>query len=359
MRFKIGMHVGPASEDPGAPGDYVGTSVDLAARLVNLGTADKILVSEVVASMIRDDEIPEITLYDHGPQEITGIGGRRVYEVLYGYIRPGPMAKPGSLKTNGNSADTTVRRSRFLRRSILIGCLALTMATLLMLPWNRPKENALRVVDSATHQQAARHFLLTLPGLNGDWWFDEIPWFSPDIRLQLLNHITVQQYLELRDLAAEPDVENFYRHLSQLCEASLHSNHNDTVIRRYELLRDLRPYDVKAETEESPLNAIEVQLTKELKLQKSLPDRAVLKHLLALLHWKTHASDAEDLLLQARVDYHQQNPELKALGIADSAVIARRLQRWRDAARQFESARAAIPNPSLSPLFNLHALVME
>ncbi|MDH3718708.1 MAG: protein kinase, partial [Planctomycetota bacterium] len=106
LGVKIGIHMGPASADPNQTGNYIGTSVDYAARLVQLATEGKIIVSEVVATFVREEDIADIHLHEHGLQELAGIGPKLVFEVVYGDLQPGPLKPAG-----GSSAPPVIDSS--------------------------------------------------------------------------------------------------------------------------------------------------------------------------------------------------------------------------------------------------------
>ncbi len=216
-----------------------------------------------------------------------------------------------------------------------------------------------RAVDSPAHAHAARHFLLTLPGLNGEWWFDEIPWFFPEIREQVLQEISVAQYQELAGMARQADVSAFYDRLRAVCESSLNANASDPLVRRFQLLSDAQPFDeVDTNAAESSIWATVADLIDQERAQPQAA-RPADRHLQALLHWKMRSAEADPLIAEARSLYHGENKELQALCIADAAVMMQRLRRWREAGRLFHAARSTLPHRNLAPQLQLFTLAME
>lgn len=365
VAIKIAIHVGPASTDPDSPENFVGTSVDYAARLVKLATGSQILVSEVVATMIRDEELSGVMLHNHGEQEVAGIGQRPVYELVCDDRVPGQLVshrlERADPKARGHYLSATQKDfGKFKITYLLLMVLLLAGASVAVYRCSKERTvGSRRVLKTPDYLPAARHFLLTLPGMKGGWWFDELPWFSPEIRGQLLQHLTVDQYQELRRLSAYRDVDHFYSRLAELCEESLQGSRNDAINQRFEMLRDARSFDEVSRTApgDSPWSVLERELVRTTQGNPAIDPESL--HLLALVKWKINKSDAETLLLRAREAYHGRNPELKALCIADTAIIDQRLQRPRDAVREFSGARAAVPQNELSPAMNLFTLAME
>ncbi len=215
------------------------------------------------------------------------------------------------------------------------------------------------VVDSPPHAHAAQHFLLTMPGMNGEWWFDEIPWFFPEIRHHLLQKISIAQYTQLRAMARQPDVTAFYDRLQALCESSLNTDASDPLVRRFNLLKDARPFD-EVGTEDAA-DSIWGRVDQLIGEERDGPQgfQPVDLHLQALLHWKMRSAEAADLIAEARSRYHAKNKHLKALCIADAGIMMQRLRRWREAGRRFQAARTSIPDGNLAPFLQLFTLTME
>ena len=88
---KIGVHMGQASVDPNDPQNFIGRSVDYAARLVDFGAAGQVLASRAVSSIVENEEIAGIELFNHGARDLRGIGLKPVIEVLYDGKKPSPL----------------------------------------------------------------------------------------------------------------------------------------------------------------------------------------------------------------------------------------------------------------------------
>ncbi len=82
---KIAIHWGDASTDPNNPKDYIGRSVDYAARLVDYGRAGQVLVSRAVYVILDDAGLSDagVGFYEHGLRELRGIGEKPIVELLY------------------------------------------------------------------------------------------------------------------------------------------------------------------------------------------------------------------------------------------------------------------------------------
>jgi len=90
---KIAIHWGDASTDPNNPKDYIGRSVDYAARLVDYGRAGQVLVSRAVYVILDDVDLSDagVAFYEHGVRELRGIGGKPIVELLYGGRKAHPL----------------------------------------------------------------------------------------------------------------------------------------------------------------------------------------------------------------------------------------------------------------------------
>ncbi len=77
--------------------------------------------------------------------------------------------------------------------------------------------------ELATQIKEAKLNLAQLPGLNGRWWFDEIPWFIPPVREQLLLQLDKNPELFGNDLDRyfHPNVAEVYDWLWSLTEQQL------------------------------------------------------------------------------------------------------------------------------------------
>ncbi|QDU98731.1 protein kinase domain-containing protein [Lignipirellula cremea] len=87
---KIAIHWGDASRDPNDPSNFIGRSVDYAARLVDFGRTGQILISETVYAMLRADG-SDYRFHNHGDRDLRGIGETPVYELLWKDREPRPL----------------------------------------------------------------------------------------------------------------------------------------------------------------------------------------------------------------------------------------------------------------------------
>lgn len=67
-----------------------------------------------------------------------------------------------------------------------------------------------RVLAGPAIRQEASDLLITLPGMNGLWWFEELPWLTPHDRVRLLAGMRESEFVDLRELARRADVQDFY-----------------------------------------------------------------------------------------------------------------------------------------------------
>jgi serine/threonine protein kinase len=221
------------------------------------------------------------------------------------------------------------------------------------------------VLDSPAHREEAKHLVLTMPGMNGGWWFDEIPWFFPEMRQHLLRHMTVAEFTELQSLARKADVNVFYEHLQTLCERSLKVQDNgvpvatDKLNRRFEYLRDARPFDEVDPEKRDESSWARADNTLQEERQGEEDFQPADWHLRALLRWKLRSTDAAELFERARDAYHTQSKELQALCLADAAVMKQQLRRYQDAGLEFRSARTTIPQVELAAALAIFTYAMQ
>ncbi|MCA9235710.1 MAG: protein kinase [Planctomycetales bacterium] len=83
VEVRISMHVGVPQVDPGDPNNFVGKSVDYAARLNDYATGAQILVSRSVMAILDDIGLEGLKLHLHGKRLLKGIGNVEVHELLY------------------------------------------------------------------------------------------------------------------------------------------------------------------------------------------------------------------------------------------------------------------------------------
>src|SRR6185295_16667522 len=83
LRVRIGIHTGIAEA---RDGDYYGTTVNRAARLMALAHPGQVLVSEATAVLARDALPPDMELRDLGAHQLRGL--TRV-ERIFQLVAPG------------------------------------------------------------------------------------------------------------------------------------------------------------------------------------------------------------------------------------------------------------------------------
>jgi serine/threonine protein kinase/class 3 adenylate cyclase len=83
VAVRISMHVGVPQVDPSDPDNFVGKSVDYAARLNDYATGGQILVSRSVMAILDDVGLEGVRLHLHGRRLLKGIGDVEVHEILY------------------------------------------------------------------------------------------------------------------------------------------------------------------------------------------------------------------------------------------------------------------------------------
>jgi serine/threonine protein kinase/class 3 adenylate cyclase len=106
VAVRISMHVGVPQVDPSDPDNFVGKSVDYAARLNDYATGGQILVSRSVMAILDDVALEEVRLHRHGRRSLKGIGDVEVHEILYD--DHGPRALRQQPKSSGDRQWTVV-----------------------------------------------------------------------------------------------------------------------------------------------------------------------------------------------------------------------------------------------------------
>lgn len=284
--------------------------------------------------------------------------------------RPSSLSETPVNKQGETRVDEQRSRERRLpmsrsRVGWLFGGVLLTAVLVTILVSALPKPTSQRVTDSE-HAAAARSFLLTMPGMNGGWWFEEVPWFFPEMRQHLLSQLTVEQFIELRKRAHQADVGGFYDHLRNLCIESLKAEENGTpVVTRpfkelFEDLEDARPFDEV--DPESADKSVWAQIDERLQDSATIADsdRGGFLHLRALLQFKMRSfAEAEKLFQQAADAYHVENQQLQALCICDQAMMMHRLRRYRESGKGFRNARLTMSDADLAPAMVVFTYGME
>jgi serine/threonine protein kinase/class 3 adenylate cyclase len=91
VTVRMSVHVGVPQIDPADPNNFVGKTVDYAARLNDYASGGQILVSRSVMAILDDVGLDEIQLHLHGRRPLKGIGRVEVHELIYEDTGPRPM----------------------------------------------------------------------------------------------------------------------------------------------------------------------------------------------------------------------------------------------------------------------------
>jgi serine/threonine protein kinase/class 3 adenylate cyclase/tetratricopeptide (TPR) repeat protein len=83
VSVRMSMHVGIPQIDPRDPNNFIGKSVDYAARLNDYATGGQILASRSVVAILGDAGMDEVQFHAHGQRELKGIGPIEVHELAY------------------------------------------------------------------------------------------------------------------------------------------------------------------------------------------------------------------------------------------------------------------------------------
>jgi serine/threonine protein kinase/class 3 adenylate cyclase len=89
-KVRVALHVGAPQVDPSDPDNYVGRTVDYAARLVELAAPGQALVSRSAASLLEDAGLDGVRLASHGKRRLRDIGEVELFELLDSDRRPTP-----------------------------------------------------------------------------------------------------------------------------------------------------------------------------------------------------------------------------------------------------------------------------
>lgn len=108
---KIGIHHGEATLDPQDPSDYSGRNVDYAARLVELATEGRVIISRSMYAQLEDAGIYGVRFHEHGERELRGIGAKSVYELLFNDRHAEPLKGDSSINIRSGSSGGGPRRA--------------------------------------------------------------------------------------------------------------------------------------------------------------------------------------------------------------------------------------------------------
>ena len=91
VEVRMSMHVGVPQIDPGDRDNFVGKTVDYAARLNDYATGGQILVSRSIMAILEDVGLEGVRLHLQGRKNLKGIGNVEIHELLYDDHGPRPM----------------------------------------------------------------------------------------------------------------------------------------------------------------------------------------------------------------------------------------------------------------------------
>jgi serine/threonine protein kinase/class 3 adenylate cyclase len=91
VEVRISIHSGVPQIDPSDPNNFIGKSVDYAARLNDYATGGQILISRSVMAILDDVGLEGLRLHLHGRRNLKGIGAVEVHELLYDDAGPRSM----------------------------------------------------------------------------------------------------------------------------------------------------------------------------------------------------------------------------------------------------------------------------
>lgn len=91
VEVRMSMHVGVPQIDPSDRDNFIGKTVDYAARLNDYATGGQILVSRSVMAILEDVGLEGVRLHLQGRRNLKGIGNVEIHELLYDDHGPRPM----------------------------------------------------------------------------------------------------------------------------------------------------------------------------------------------------------------------------------------------------------------------------
>ena len=91
VAVRVSIHIGVPQIDPRDENNFVGKTVDYAARLNDYATGGQILVSRSVVAVLEDAGMDGVSFHLHGRRDLKGIGNVDVYELVYDAAGPRKM----------------------------------------------------------------------------------------------------------------------------------------------------------------------------------------------------------------------------------------------------------------------------
>ncbi|MCH8828893.1 MAG: caspase family protein, partial [Planctomycetes bacterium] len=189
--------------------------------------------------------------------------------------------------------------------------------------------------------------LLTIPGLNGGWWFSETPWLLPFVREKLSKHLRRH---ETSGVAAErwskPDVAAVHEAL-RLAFRKMMQDEKASVKSLLIQLRNWKGETLSTEDQSS--------IFAGLKKVNDLHSLAVFQHFFGL----PQAGQSYETALKQLEKDSRRAPGRYALCLNDYGRWLASEGKPRQACAQFELARDAIADVSAAPLFHITAWCLD
>ena len=91
VEVRLSVHVGAPQLDPRDSHNFVGKTVDYAARLNDLAGGGQILVSRATVALLEDAGLDGVRFHLHGRRRLKGIGEVEIFELLPGEKPPGQL----------------------------------------------------------------------------------------------------------------------------------------------------------------------------------------------------------------------------------------------------------------------------
>jgi len=106
LKIRIGLHSGESRE---RAGDYYGSTVNTAARVMDLGHGGQVLLSEVTVLLLRGQGLDGITFSDLGVHQLKGLAQpERIYQLLHpDLVQEFPPLRSASIPKNNLPAELT------------------------------------------------------------------------------------------------------------------------------------------------------------------------------------------------------------------------------------------------------------
>lgn len=122
LKIRIGLHTGESQE---RAGDYYGSTVNTAARVMDLGHGGQVLLSEVTVLILRGHRLPGFTFSDLGSHRLKGLAQtERIYQLNHPDLaHEFPPLRSPSVPKHNLPAEVTLLVGRELELRTLSGLL--------------------------------------------------------------------------------------------------------------------------------------------------------------------------------------------------------------------------------------------